>query len=432
MPPWVTWPARLIVVMARSFHPVIVAIVFVKAVGFGALAGTLALTVASIGFIGKLFTEAIEEISLKQVEAIRATGAPFASILAYGVLPQVFSRFIGFATYQLDSNLRNSTMVGIVGAGGIGGTLFAAFQRFDYDFVCAILIAIITLIMIGEVLATRCARSSSRTQPSPTFSAAAARCVASGTPKTTDGDRRTRGRERTDLAAIHPGPEAVALPRLPRHRRGDRRVDPDDRSHSRIPGGCAEQVADLLARMWPVDFAHYRVGVHDALMETIHIATLGTLLSMVLALPVGVLAARNLVPFAAINLAAKLVLVSSRSVNSLVWALLFVAIFGPGALAGTLAIAFRSIGFVGKLFGEALEEAQPGPIEALTAAGRTLGIADDVRLLAAGQACVLVDRALSLGYQRSRVRRARAGRRRRHRHDTRLRAQPASSGTASR
>ena len=154
MPAWVTWPAKLVIVMARSFHPVIVAILFVKAVGFGALAGTLALTVASIGFIGKLFTEAIEEISLKQVEAIRATGAPFASVLAFGVLPQVFSRFIGFATYQLDSNLRNSTMVGIVGAGGIGGTLFAAFQRFDYDFVCAILISIISLIMLGEILAT--------------------------------------------------------------------------------------------------------------------------------------------------------------------------------------------------------------------------------------------------------------------------------------
>lgn len=154
MPAWVTWPARAIIVAARSFHPVIVAILFVKAVGFGALAGVLALTVASIGFIGKLFTEAIEEISLKQVEAVRATGAPFPSLLAYGVLPQVFSRFIGFATYQLDSNLRNSTMVGIVGAGGIGGTLFAAFQRFDYDYVCAILIAIIAIIMVGEVLAT--------------------------------------------------------------------------------------------------------------------------------------------------------------------------------------------------------------------------------------------------------------------------------------
>jgi phosphonate transport system permease protein len=154
MPPWATWPARFVVVACRSFHPVIVAILFVKAVGFGALAGILALTVASIGFIGKLFTEAIEEISAKQVEAIRATGAPFASVLAFGVLPQVFSRFIGFATYQLDSNLRNSTMVGIVGAGGIGGTLFAAFQRFDYDFVCAILIAIISVIMAGELIAT--------------------------------------------------------------------------------------------------------------------------------------------------------------------------------------------------------------------------------------------------------------------------------------
>ena len=154
MPAWVSWPARALIVMARSFHPVIVAILFVKAVGFGALAGILALTVASIGFIGKLFTEAIEEISPTQVEAVRATGAPFASVLAFGVLPQVFSRFIGFGTYQLDSNLRNSTMVGIVGAGGIGGTLFAAFQRFDYDYVCAILISIISLIMIGEVCAT--------------------------------------------------------------------------------------------------------------------------------------------------------------------------------------------------------------------------------------------------------------------------------------
>lgn len=153
MPSWVNWPARAVIALCRSFHPVIVAIVFVKAVGFGALAGILALVVASIGFIGKLFAEAIEEISLKQVEAVRATGAPFLNVIAYGVLPQVFSRFIGFATYQLDSNLRNSTMVGIVGAGGIGGTLFAAFQRFDYDFVAAILIAIIIMIMIGEVLA---------------------------------------------------------------------------------------------------------------------------------------------------------------------------------------------------------------------------------------------------------------------------------------
>ena len=147
-------PIRGFVALCRSFHPVIIAILFVKSVGFGALAGILTLIIASIGFIAKLFAEAIEEISFKQVEAIRATGANFSSVVIYAVMPQVFSRFIGFATYQFDSNLRNSTMVGIVGAGGLGGTLFSAFQRFDYDFVAAILITIISLILVWEFLST--------------------------------------------------------------------------------------------------------------------------------------------------------------------------------------------------------------------------------------------------------------------------------------
>ena len=154
MPAWVSIPVRGFIAICRSFHPVIIAILFVKSVGFGALAGILTLIIASIGFIAKLFAEAIEEISIKQVEAIRATGASFSSVVIYAVMPQVFSRFIGFATYQFDSNLRNSTMVGIVGAGGLGGTLFSAFQRFDYDFVAAILITIISLILLWEFLST--------------------------------------------------------------------------------------------------------------------------------------------------------------------------------------------------------------------------------------------------------------------------------------
>lgn len=155
MPAWITWPARTLIAICRSFHPVIFAILFVKAVGFGPLAGILTLIFLSIGFIGKLFCEAIEEISLKPVEAMKAAGAPFMSVLIFGVLPQVFNRFIGFATYQFDANLRNSTMVGIVGAGGIGGTLFAAFQRFDYDFLSAILISIVALIMVSEYLSLK-------------------------------------------------------------------------------------------------------------------------------------------------------------------------------------------------------------------------------------------------------------------------------------
>ncbi|MCJ2115761.1 phosphonate ABC transporter, permease protein PhnE [Methylobacterium sp. J-001] len=152
MPAWVTWPTRALIALCRSFHPIIVAILFVKAIGFGALAGVMALIVASVGFISKLFAEAIEEISLKQVEAVRATGAGFLSTLIMGVQPQVLPRFIGFATYQLDSNLRNSTMVGIVGGGGIGATLFTAYQRFDYDVVLAILIVIVALIMVAEIV----------------------------------------------------------------------------------------------------------------------------------------------------------------------------------------------------------------------------------------------------------------------------------------
>lgn len=129
------------------------------------------------------------------------------------------------------------------------------------------------------------------------------------------------------------------------------------------------QVADLLIRMWPMDLAYYPQGIHEAMMETLHIASLGTLLAITMAIPVGIMGANNIVRIPLLNWLAKLILVSSRSVNSLVWALLFVAIFGPGALAGTVCIGFRSVGFVGKLFAEALEETDPGPIEALTAAG---------------------------------------------------------------
>lgn len=148
----VAWTARTLIVIARTFHPIIVAILFVKAVGFGALAGVLALTVASVGFIAKLVAEAVEETSMKQLEAVRATGASFLSVVVMGLFPQIMPRFIGFIAYELDSNLRNSALVGIVGGGGIGATLFTAFQRFDYDFVLTIVLTIIVLVMIGELL----------------------------------------------------------------------------------------------------------------------------------------------------------------------------------------------------------------------------------------------------------------------------------------
>ena len=89
-----------------------------------------------------------------------------------------------------------------------------------------------------------------------------------------------------------------------------------------------EQMADLFKRMWPIAFAYYPQGVHEALVETLHIATLGTIMAAVMAFPIGLMAANNITPSRTLNAVARLLLVSSRSVNSLVWALLFVAIFG--------------------------------------------------------------------------------------------------------
>lgn len=130
-----------------------------------------------------------------------------------------------------------------------------------------------------------------------------------------------------------------------------------------------EQIGDMLKRMWPIAWGFYPEGVQAPLIESLHIATLGTVAAVFMAVPVAFLAARNVTPHAGLNYAAKLILVSARSVNTLIWALFFVAVFGPGALAGTLAIAFHSIGFTGKLLGEALEEANRGSIEALEASG---------------------------------------------------------------
>jgi phosphonate transport system permease protein len=134
-----------------------------------------------------------------------------------------------------------------------------------------------------------------------------------------------------------------------------------------------EQMKDLLVRMWPVDWASFgygeQGGVYLALLDTLAISFLATVLGLVLATPVGFLAARNINRIAWLNAVARFILIATRSVSTLLWALFFVAMFGPGALAGTCAIAFHSIGFIGKMLSEALEESNKGTIEALTATG---------------------------------------------------------------
>jgi len=128
------------------------------------------------------------------------------------------------------------------------------------------------------------------------------------------------------------------------------------------------QAADLLTRMVP-PYWPFMLEIIDPLIETLHIATLGTVFTVFLAFPVAILAARNTTLNRLTWFIGRLILVTSRSVNTVVWGLLFVAIFGPGPVAGIFSVAARSIGFVGKLIAEAIEEIDRGAVEAIEATG---------------------------------------------------------------
>lgn len=131
---------------------------------------------------------------------------------------------------------------------------------------------------------------------------------------------------------------------------------------------AGRQGSDLISRMLPPEW-HYAQYLWKPMWDTLNIATLGTALGIAMGFPVAFLAARNTTPHPLVRSTALVVIVASRSINSLIWAMLLVTILGPGVLAGIIAIALRSIGFVGKLLYEAIEEIHPAPVEAISATG---------------------------------------------------------------
>ncbi len=143
---------RGIVALSRALNEIIVAILLVAIFGFGPMAGFLTLSFATIGFMAKLLAEDIEDLDRSQAEAVRATGARWSQWINYGVQPQVMPRLIGLSMYRLDINFRESAVLGLVGAGGIGATLNTAFDRYEFDTAAAILIIIIAVVMALEYL----------------------------------------------------------------------------------------------------------------------------------------------------------------------------------------------------------------------------------------------------------------------------------------
>lgn len=141
---------RSIIAVSRTFQEIIIAILFVVMFGFGPLAGMLTLAFATIGFMAKLLAEDIEDLDWRQVEAVRATGASWWQTMNHAIQPQVMPRLIGLSMYRLDINFRESSVIGIVGAGGIGATLNTSLSRYEYDTSAAILLIIIAIVLLCE------------------------------------------------------------------------------------------------------------------------------------------------------------------------------------------------------------------------------------------------------------------------------------------
>ena len=143
---------RFLMTMSRSVHEIVWGLIFVSAVGLGALAGILAMAVRSVGFISKTIAEAIEDVDPKPLEAIRAAGGTKFQILWFAILPQIIPVFVGNMIFEWDINIRRSTILGLVGAGGLGLVLFRQMAMSNNGGIAVVILAILALIICGEVV----------------------------------------------------------------------------------------------------------------------------------------------------------------------------------------------------------------------------------------------------------------------------------------
>jgi phosphonate transport system permease protein len=158
-PWWITQPIRRLMDVCRSINELVFAMLFVVAVGLGPFAGVLALWVHTTGILAKLFAEAVEAIDASPVEGIRATGARQIEDIIYGVIPQVMPLWVSFSLYRFESNVRSASVIGLVGAGGIGQILWEIIRAFEFQQTCAIMIIIVVGVSLIDALSQQVRRA---------------------------------------------------------------------------------------------------------------------------------------------------------------------------------------------------------------------------------------------------------------------------------
>ncbi len=151
-PPWIQQPARRLMDLLRSIPDLVVGLLFITAVGLGPFAGVMALSVNTGAVLAKLFSEAVESIDPRPVEGVRATGAHRLQEITWGVIPQVGPLWTSYALYRFESSSRSATVLGLIGAGGIGQTLFDSLNAFAYRQTSAIVIVIVAAVTLIDLL----------------------------------------------------------------------------------------------------------------------------------------------------------------------------------------------------------------------------------------------------------------------------------------
>jgi phosphonate transport system permease protein len=154
-PAWVVQPMRRLMDAARAINELVFAILFVAAVGLGPFAGVMALFIHNLGVISKLFSEAVEAIDPRPVEGIRATGASRLQQVIYGVIPQVLPLWSSFSLYRFETLVRSATVLGIVGAGGIGFTFYESFRAFQYDRAAAVIVVVVLVVSVIDIISSQ-------------------------------------------------------------------------------------------------------------------------------------------------------------------------------------------------------------------------------------------------------------------------------------
>jgi phosphonate transport system permease protein len=323
---------KSLVTLLRSIPEVIYAFFFVTAFGLGPQAGVVALTLATVGLLGKFYSEAVESIDEKPVEALMATGSRGLGVIRYAIVPQVLPLFMGYNLYLLDHNIRVALAIGVVGAGGLGVELFTQMRGFHYQKAAAILVIILIIIAAID-------RASSS--------------LRNGIIRGGFLQPGTWVKDALLLAAIGLL-TLVSLFFFP--------------LEFKAMTAGVPRIWEFLKEMFPPDFS--RISVYLKLMlETIGMGITGTFLAIVLAIPLGALTARNVNPNKVIYNLVKEMTNFLRAMPELIFALIFVVAVGLGPFAGVLAIGLHTAGFLGKFYAEAIENVDQKPVEAVEATG---------------------------------------------------------------